>query len=243
MQHEDWFAAWFDTSYYHLLYNHRDEEEAQAFIARLVRFLDLKHNTKVLDLACGKGRHARILHALGMDVLGTDLSPKSIAFAQESAEDGLRFQVQDMREPLPHESFEVIFNLFTSFGYFDSTSENQRVMGAVSHMLRPGGILVIDFLNAQRVRQTLVAAEQVQRGALTFNIRREIIADKVIKHIGFTDKGRDFHFTEQVQLLSLTDFEGLLIQDFRILHIFGDYTLHAFDPATSPRLLLIAEKI
>jgi len=237
-----WFASWFDTSYYHQLYNHRSEEEAQAFIERLVAFLALEPKSKVLDLACGKGRHARTLHALGLNVLGTDLSPESIAFANESAVDGLQFRVQDMREPLPNKSFDAVFNLFTSFGYFDSTVENQRVIDAVNSMLKPGGILVIDFLNAQRVINTLVSAEEVQRDALTFKIRREITAGKVIKHIEFTDEGKDFHYTEQVQLLNLSDFEVLLNRDFRILHTFGNYALDVFDPSTSPRLILIAQK-
>ena len=237
-----WFASWFDTSYYHQLYNHRSEEEAQAFIARLIDFIALEPKSKVLDLACGKGRHARTLHALGLDVLGTDLSPQSIAFANESAEDGLNFKVQDMREPLLNASFDAVFNLFTSFGYFDSTAENQRVIDAVNSMLKPHGILVIDFLNAQRVISTLVPSEEVQRDALTFKIRREIKAGKVIKHIEFTDKGKDFHFTEQVQLLQMADFRELLNEQFDILHTFGDYALNKFDPSISTRLILIAQK-
>jgi SAM-dependent methyltransferase len=237
-----WFASWFDTSYYHMLYNHRNEEEAQAFIERLVNFLALEPKSKVLDLACGKGRHARTLHALGLNVLGTDLSPQSIAFANESAVDGLQFKVQDMREPLSNESFDAVFNLFTSFGYFDSTAENQRVIDSVHTMLTPRGILVIDFLNAQRVTDTLVPVEQVQRDALTFNIRRELSAGKVIKNIGFTDEGNTFHFTEQVQLLGLADFQELLKTHFNILHTFGDYALTEFDSSTSPRLILIAQK-
>ena len=237
-----WFASWFDTSYYHQLYNHRSEEEAQAFIERLVDFLALNPGAKVLDLACGKGRHARTLHALGLNVLGTDLSPQSIAFANEYATDGLRFQVQDMREPLQNESFDAVFNLFTSFGYFDSTSENQRVIDTVYTMLNPQGILVIDFLNAKRVVDSLVPVERIQRDPLTFNIRRELAAGKVIKHIEFTDQGNAFHFTEQVQLLSLADFQELLNEHFHILHTFGDYTLSEFDSSASPRLILIAQK-
>ena len=237
-----WFASWFDTSYYHQLYNHRSEEEAQAFIERLVDFLALEPKSEVLDLACGKGRHARTLHTLGLNVLGTDLSPESIAFANESAVNGLQFKVQDMREPLPNVSFDAVFNLFTSFGYFDSTVENQRVIDAVNSMLKPRGILVIDFLNAQLVINTLVSSEEVQRDALTFKIRREITAGKVIKHIEFTDEGKDFNYTEQVQLLNLSDFEALLNRDFSILHTFGNYALDAFDPSTSPRLILIAQK-
>ena len=242
MEQKDWFASWFDTSYYHLLYQHRSEEEAQAFIERLVKFLDLEPQTKVLDLACGKGRHARTLFALGLQVIGTDLSEQSIHFAQQSTSEGLRFQVHDMRETLPNERFGAVFNLFTSFGYFDDTSDNQRVIDAIAEMLLPNGILVIDFLNAQRVRDTLVASEVVQRGTITFEIQREISHGKVVKQIGFTDQGQRFQYQEQVQLLGLDDFKELLQEQFDVRYTFGDYALNAYDPSSSPRLILIASR-
>jgi len=242
MEQKDWFASWFDTSYYHLLYQHRSEDEAKAFIERLVDFLRLQPQTSVLDLACGKGRHARTLHALGLQVLGTDLSSQSIHFAQNSASEGLRFQVHDMRETLPNERFGAVFNLFTSFGYFDDTSDNQRVIDAIAEMLLPNGILVIDFLNAQRVRDTLVASEVAQRGTITFEIQREISHGKVVKQIAFTDQGQRFQYQEQVQLLELADFKKLLQEQFQILHTFGDYALNAFEPSSSPRLILIASR-
>jgi len=242
MEQKDWFASWFDTPYYHLLYQHRSEEEAQAFIERIVKFLDLDPQTKVLDLACGKGRHARTLHALGLQVLGTDLSEQSIHFAQQSATEGLRFLVHDMREPLPNERFMAVFNLFTSFGYFNDTSENQRVIDAIAKMLLPNGILVIDFLNAQRVRDTLVASDVVQRGTITFEINREIAHGKVVKRIDFKDQGNSFHFQEQVQLLGLDDFQELLQEQFDVRYTFGDYALNAYESSSSPRLILIATK-
>ena len=242
MEQKEWFASWFDTPYYHLLYQNRSEDEAKAFIERLVDFLRLQPRTSVLDLACGKGRHARTLHALGLQVLGTDLSAQSINFAQNSASEGLRFQVHDMRETLPNERFGAVFNLFTSFGYFDDTSDNQRVIDAIAEMLLPNGILVIDFLNAQRVRDTLVASEVAQRGTITFEIQREISHGKVVKQIAFTDQGQRFQYQEQVQLLELADFKKLLKEQFQILHTFGDYALNAFEPSSSPRLILIASR-
>lgn len=242
MEQKEWFASWFDTPYYHLLYQNRSEDEAKAFIERLVDFLRLQPQTSVLDLACGKGRHARTLHALGLQVLGTDLSSQSINFAQNSASEGLRFQVHDMRETLPNERFGAVFNLFTSFGYFDDTSDNQRVIDAIAEMLLPNGILVIDFLNAQRVRDTLVASEVAQRGTITFEIQREISHGKVVKQIAFTDQGQRFQYQEQVQLLELADFKKLLQEQFQMLHTFGDYALNAFEPSSSPRLILIASR-
>lgn len=242
MTDTEWYASWFDTSYYHLLYNHRNEEEAREFMERLVHFLALPPGSKVLDLACGKGRHARTLQALGLDVVGTDLSPQSIEFAQQYSNEHLAFQVQDMRIPLENAAFDAVFNLFTSFGYFDHLEDNLQVIKAIGSMVVPEGMLVIDFLNAERVKATLVPEEQVHRGTIVFNIKREVLNGKVIKHIAFSDQGKAFQYTEQVQLLGMSDFQTLLEDHFRIQDVFGDYRLSPFDPDTSPRLILIAKK-
>ena len=78
---KDWFASWFDTTYYHILYKHRDQKEARLFMANLVAFLGLKRHDKILDLACGKGRHSLFLNSLGFDVVGADLSQNSVDHA------------------------------------------------------------------------------------------------------------------------------------------------------------------
>ncbi len=80
---KEWFASWFDSPFYHILYKNRDDEEAQQFISNLIQHIHLKKNAKVMDLACGKGRHARMLHQEGLRVLGVDLSPNSISAAKK----------------------------------------------------------------------------------------------------------------------------------------------------------------
>ena len=84
MHKKQWFETWFDTEYYHILYKHRDENEADLFIDKLVRFLNIPVQSKVLDLACGKGRHAMVLHRYNLEVLGVDLSKNSIKEANET---------------------------------------------------------------------------------------------------------------------------------------------------------------
>ena len=85
MQKEDttWFASWFDSPYYHVLYKDRDDSEAADFMNRLTQYLHLHPTSKILDLACGKGRHSRYLSSLGYDVTGVDLSSQSITFAKK----------------------------------------------------------------------------------------------------------------------------------------------------------------
>jgi len=82
---QNWFASWFDTPYYHILYKERNYREAQIFMDNLTHYLNLPEKAKVLDLACGKGRHAIYLNQLGFEVIGADLSENSIAEASKIA--------------------------------------------------------------------------------------------------------------------------------------------------------------
>ena len=75
---KQWYASWFDTPYYHILYKDRDYTEAQGFMDNLTNYLNIPEGGKILDLACGKGRHSVYLNSLGYDVTGVDLSEKSI---------------------------------------------------------------------------------------------------------------------------------------------------------------------
>ena len=75
---QNWYASWFDTPYYHILYKDRGYDEAQAFMRALMAYLKPKDSAKILDLACGKGRHSVFLNSLGYNVTGVDLSKNSI---------------------------------------------------------------------------------------------------------------------------------------------------------------------
>ena len=128
MGNKDWFTSWFDTKYYHLLYKNRNDDEARLFVEHLVANLNLVPHAKVLDLACGKGRHSITLNRLGFDVLGVDLSSNSIEQAKEFENDTLHFDVCDMRKSYQKNKFDAVFNLFTSFGYFENKDDNTSVI-------------------------------------------------------------------------------------------------------------------
>ena len=119
-----WFKDWFNSPYYHLLYQNRDESEASRFIERLLEHLHPPKNARMLDIACGKGRHALQLASKGYDVTGIDLSPESIKFAEQFSHEKLQFFVHDMRRPFWIRYFNYAFNFFTSFGYFETMREH-----------------------------------------------------------------------------------------------------------------------
>jgi SAM-dependent methyltransferase len=243
MENKEWFAEWFDSPFYHRLYSNRDDHEARRFVEHLVAFLALTPGQSVLDLACGKGRHSITLNACGMDVIGADLAPKSIADAAEHSNESLSFVVHDMREVIPGKHFDVVMNLFTSFGYFDSTEDNKRVLNSIHDMLHPNGLLVIDFMNAIRVVNTLVKEETKEVEGTTFQISRRYDGTHIFKDIQFSDSGKAFHFTERVQAITDQDFSALLEAcGFELIRTFGDFELNPYAAETSDRLILIARK-
>lgn len=241
---KNWFASWFDSPYYHKLYANRDFEEAEFFIQNLINYLDLNHTEKVLDLACGKGRHAFFLSQFGLDVTGLDLAVNSIAEAKQKHNHArLKFDVHDMREVYKNEKFQIVFNLFTSFGYFDEEDDNLKVLYAIHCMLEENGKLLIDFMNASKVIADLVLEEEKTCSETSFYITRNYDGKHIFKDIRFSDNSKQYHFTEKVQALKHSDFKHLLEKTgFEIEATFGDYNLNTFDENNSPRLIILARK-
>jgi len=236
---ENWYSSWFDSQYYHILYKDRNYREAQVFMDNLTHYLNLPEKANVLDLACGKGRHSIYLNQLGFTVLGADLSENSIFEAAKNTNDSLHFKVHDMREPF-EEKFDAIFNLFTSFGYFENDEDNLITLKAIKESLSEYGFAVIDFMNVAQVLETLVPEETKTVEGIDFHIKRYLKDSHIYKEIDFEDKGQKFHFTEKVKALTLKDFEGLMEEaGIYLLDIFGDYKLKKFHKTDSERLIMI----
>lgn len=239
---KDWFTDWFNTKYYHILYQHRDDYEARAFMNNLVAFLKLTKGSHILDLACGKGRHSIYLNELGYSVTGADLSINSIKHANDFKNKTLEFIVQDMRLPFPLKT-DAVFNLFTSFGYFADDNEDIRVLENIKNSLNSNGIAVIDYLNVEKTILNLVPDENVILDGIDFHITKEVKNDFIIKKIEFTVEEEYHSYYERVKCLSLERFEKIVENaGLKIKHKFGDYNLKSFDKNTSNRLILILEK-
>lgn len=240
---KEWFSSWFDTPYYHTLYKNRDYEEASLFIDNVSNFLKIKQSTVCWDLCCGKGRHSIYLNKKGFRVIGTDLSEQSICEANESANETLEFYQHDMRKLFRTNYFEVVFNLFTSFGYFEKIEDDLHVFDSVQKALKSNGLFVFDYLNSEYVKSMIVERDSKTIDGITFNISKKIENNTIIKSIDFTDKGESFHFEERVKLFDKTYFEDLAKEcNLTILNTFGNYQLQEFDVNISPRLILVLQK-
>lgn len=234
-----WYASWFDTPFYHILYKDRDYAEAEAFMTNLTSYLNLPEKAKILDLACGKGRHSIFLNALGYDVIGADLSENSITHAKQFENDTLHFKVHNMCLPYG-ETFDAVFNLFTSFGYFENESDNLSTIKAIKADLNEFGFGVIDFMNSNNVINNLVKKDTKTIDGIDFMMERRVENGYIIKDISFTFEDEDYQFQERVKAFTLSDFENFFEKaGIYLLDIFGDYNLNKFDANNSERLIMI----
>lgn len=239
---DEWFGQWFDSPYYHLLYFHRDEADARDFIDVLISYLQLPVSSHVLDLACGRGRHAIYMNQQGYRVTGLDLSTQSIALAKRHENERLFFATHDMRQPLP-QTYDLILNLFTSFGYFDTDKEHLAALNNIHSGLRDGGTFVLDFMNAPRVMETLVAHNRCEIEGVVFEMSRRIDGSHIIKDIHIHDGRKKLTFHENVRAFTPESLQSMLESaGFQVIDLWGDYTLNPFDPRHSERIIFSAQK-
>ena len=239
-QEADWFEEWFGDDYLRI-YQHRDESEAEHAIDLIATHLPGRGIQAVLDLACGAGRHSKPLCERWWTV-GLDLSAALLRVARRDTPDAPYVRA-DMRElPFADESFDLVVNLFTSFGYFEDDREHARVLACVRTAMKPGGTMVIDFLNASQVRRNLVSYDERVENGITIEQSRVISPDDrfVEKTIRLRDRGREY--VERVRLLSAGDLERMLeLAGFDVVHCFGDYS-GAHWSENSPRTILFASR-
>jgi SAM-dependent methyltransferase len=147
----DWYDGFFEEEWLDEIGLHVRDERTRKEIDFVLERLELAPGARVLDVACGHGRHSLELARRGFDVTGVDLSPRAIAFAREAAERealSATFLERDARDVGFESEFEAAINLFTSaLGYFDEEAENQRVVDGVARALRTGGSFLVDTIN------------------------------------------------------------------------------------------------
>ena len=239
-----WFKDWFDSPYYHMLYSHRNHDEACHFINILLSDLQPPRNSKMLDLGCGTGRHSVQLAHYGYDVTGLDLASNNILKAKENFSQRLRFVQADMRDFFGAEQYHYIFSFFTSLGYFND-EENLKVAQNIATALRPGGIVVIDYLNVHTALKKITPFEVVKRDHLNFYIARWFDASFIYKSIAISnlENATETIFTERVHLSELGDFITMFSQlGLSFQKAYGDYKLNEYSSRDSDRLVMLFKK-
>lgn len=242
----NWFADWFNSPYYHLLYFRRDEDEAAKLIRKLIDYLKPPGNSYMLDVGCGEGRHSTILAGHGFDVTGFDLSFDSILEAKKSESDSLHFFQHDMRLPFWINYFQYAFSFFTSFGYFRTEREHYNAIRTIASSLKPNGIFVIDYLNVHYSEDHLVHKSDIEIDGVNFYLTKWFDETHFYKKITVEDDklNAPLIFQEKVAKFSLGDFNDMLSShNLQIQEVFGDYAFNGYDVKKSPRLIMIAKKL
>lgn len=241
---KEWFKTWFDTEYYHLLYKHRDDKDANQLIDNLVGKGFIVNDSLVLDIACGKGRHSIYLNSLGMNVTGIDLSEQSIKYANQFSNENLKFSVWDMRKQFANEAYDAVVNLFSSFGYFEDNDEDLTVIRAMHGALKKNGMLILDFMNPEKVIKDMKSKEIIDRGRIQFHIQKRIENGFIVKTIEFLSEGEDYTFQERLKIIKPESFQKMFeIVGFERKELYGNYDLSPFKSSDSPRQIWVMQKV
>ena len=246
MENLPWYKQWFNSPYYHHLYFNRDEKEAAACIDKLINHLQPKPGAIMLDVACGKGRHAIHMAEKGFDVTGIDLSEDSIKEALLSQTENLHFFLHDMRLRFRTNYFDFAFNFFTSFGYFLTRHEHDEAIKTIALSLKNDGYFMLDYLNVSFSEDHLISESDLSIDGVNYSITKWFDETSFYKKITVEDKtlGLSETYQERVAKFSLQDFTEMFAgQGLQIEEVYGDYDFGNYDEKTSPRLIMIAKKI
>ena len=239
----EWFAEWFDTPFYHILYKSRGKYEAQKFIDNLADKLNFSSDWQYCDMACGKGRHAIYLNSKNFDVTGLDLSPNNIWHAQFAENEKLKFHKHDIRDTFRPAYFDVMLNLFTSFGYFENQAENQKAVKAMSDSLKTDGILILDYMNSRKAIEGFSSHYEKNVDGIQFSIHKKIELGFIFKNISFENEGKKHQYQERVKLLFLEDFKHFFqASDLALIDVYGDYELNPYQDLASDRMIMVCKK-
>jgi cyclopropane fatty-acyl-phospholipid synthase-like methyltransferase len=241
-----WFKDWFSSEEYLEVYKHRDEEDAEKLLTLILKNTNLQPSSKVVDAACGAGRHSIYLHEKGLNVVGFDLSRTLLKKAQEeSIKKNIKLNLfcADLRKTCLKKNFDLVVNLFTSFGYFESDEENFAFPKASYRMLNDKGFYILDYLNRDFIVKTLVPQSVKYVNGKKIIELRKIDRERIVKEIIINNDEIERSFFESVKLYKkdkiINEFEKI---GFKLFKVFGDYIGSEFDIHNSSRLILFFRK-
>ena len=235
----EWHLDWFNSPFYHQLYKERDYSEATYFMNNLISRLLIDKNSSILDLACGRGRYSLYLSNIGYKVTGIDISKENISEAKKNKSDKLNYILHDMRQPL-NQKFDLILNLFTSFGYYQADKDNISIIRSIKSNLNNEGKAVIDFFNIDYVLDNLIKYEEKTVDQTKFVINRYLENNLLIKDITIDSNNKQYKFQEKVKAYRVEDFLTMFENcNIELKEKFGDYHFNSFNKDSSPRLIMV----
>lgn len=240
-----WYKDWFGEDYLKV-YPHRDQKEAEYQVDFVRKALQLSHEDLILDLGCGNGRHANELASRGFKVTCLDLSPVLLRLAKKARRKVCcsRFVQADMRQIPFCGVFDSVLSFFTTFGYFDTDSENLRTLHSIEQAMKPGGTFFQDYLNKDHVIANLVPSDEkvIEDVRITQERRYDEEKERVEKKITIQSDGIAREYYESVRLYTIDEMRVLLARTgLELLDTYGDFDGRAFTEE-SPRLILTGKR-
>lgn len=237
-------STWYQKSFgkdYLLVYNHRDQQNADQEVKQITEWLQLTSDDLILDLCCGTGRHTSSLAMEHLNVVGLDLSPTLLSKAvSRNEKTKIPFIIGDMRHlPFVEGTFDVVLNLFTSFGYFVKDDENEQVIREMARVLKPNGRFLMDYLNREYVIQNLVPKSEREQNGIFIQEERSIQGDFVVKEITLTDEQGVRTYTERVKMYTHRQMLEMLHRNrFDVKQTYGSFDGGLYNEQ-SPRMILL----
>ncbi len=242
----EWFKDWFNTEEYLNVYKHHNEADAEDHIKLILDNVSIPGDAKILDMACGSGRHAILLARKKYNVTAVDLSENLLSIARQTSEVenlAINFIHSDIRNFNSIKKYDLILNLFTSFGYFQTDEENFSILKKAYDLLKVNGYFVLDYFNSKFLIDNLVefSTEVIDGGIISQ--QRSIKDSRIVKKILIDKKDEHSEYEESVRMFSKDELTNELINiGFDIYRTFGDFFGNEFNPHSSPRLILICKK-
>jgi SAM-dependent methyltransferase len=242
----EWFKDWFETEEFMTVYKHRDDADAAKVVNLILKNINIGQTKSVLDLACGAGRHSILFAQKGFEVVGVDLSSNLLESARLKSFElklPISFINSDLRTFNTDRKFDLILNLFTSFGYFDSDEENEKIFSIASELLNMEGTFVFDFFNPEFIIENLTPHSIDKYENFTIEQFRYIEGGRIVKKIKIISSDGVKEFNESVKMYDLKWItESLQKKGFRIVNKFGNYDGEGFSSKNSARIFLICKK-
>nr|WP_224749492.1 class I SAM-dependent methyltransferase [Polycladospora coralii] len=227
-----------------MVYKHRSKQDASFEVSQIIEWINLTKEDFILDLCCGTGRHTLNFANQGYNIMGMDLSEVLLSYAvHERDNHGVPFIHGDMRHlPFVANSFDVVLNLFTSFGYFQCDGDNQKVLTEMARVLKPNGRFFIDYLNRDAVIDNLVPESSRQEGETYIKEKRRIEGNSVIKDITIVDHKGQREYLEHVKMYTIDQMKEMLDKaGLTIEHAFGNFSGASYS-VDSERMIMMGSK-
>ena len=237
----------FWTTFESVLFTQQRITGAAEEVEQVLTLLDLQAGAKVCDLCCGVGRHSLELARRGFEVTGVDRTARYLARARARVKDeglNIEFVEADARSFSRPEAFDVVLNLFTSFGYFENDDDNRKMLENIYASLKPTGRLVVEIMGKEALARVFRERDWHELDDAILLEERKLSEDwrRIENRWILLKDGRQHERRFSLRLYSAVELKDLLKQcGFRQVDIYGSLGGQPYDQ-NAKRLVVVARK-